>query len=462
MLNRSALSTIITAVVLFCSTAAFSQDAHYWNLQYGTKSTLLGGAVIGSVEDIGATYYNPGMLAFLERAEFILSAKVYEYRSLTVTGGAGDGLDLTSSKIQASPSMVAGSFTFGWLGEHKLAYSILTRQKADFEINARHVADQDVLTDVPGTEFFAAGFTATQDMDDIWVGLSWGHRLGRSMSVGITQYVSIRSQALRTQLLAEALSDSGDVATLIDIQDFSYKNYGLVWKAGWGIDLDPVTLGLTVTTPTAKLSGSGNAITNLALTGVDTDGDDIPDPVLAGDFQEGVDAWYRTPWSVGAGVRFTRGDLKLHASAEYFAPVDAYNVMDIEPFIAQSSGDTIYAPLREQLEDVLNWGVGIEFGKREHWKTYASFVTDYSAAGSTEGINHSIASWDIYHTSLGGIINFNRTEITLGLAYAFANDTIEAPVDFDDSDDSGGLRGGGEADVRLRRLKLIFGFSIGI
>ena len=462
MNSHKTVSLIIAAAVLLCATAAFSQDAHYWNLQYGTKSTLLGGAVIGSVEDIGATYYNPGMLAFLERAEFILSAKVYEYRSLTLKGGAGDDLDLTSSKIQASPSMVAGSFTFDWLGEHKLAYSILTRQKADFEINARHVAEQDVLTDVPGAEFFAAGFTATQDMNDIWVGLSWGHRVGRSMSVGITQYLSIRSQALRSQLLAEALSDSGDVATLIDVQDFEYKNYGLVWKAGWGIELDPVTFGLTVTTPTVKLSGSGNVISNFAFNGVDTDNDSIPDPVLAGSFQEGVDAWYRTPWSLGAGVSWTAGDLKLHASAEYFAAVDAYNVMDIEPFIAQSSGDTIYEPLVEQLEDVLNWGVGIEFGKRERWKTYASFITDYSAAGTAEEINHSIATWDIYHASVGGIINFKRSEITLGLAYSFANDTVDQPVDFEDVDSSDGLRGGGEADVRLRRLKLIFGFSIGI
>jgi len=462
MNRNAAVSLIISAAVLSCTTAAFSQDAHYWNLQYGTKSTLLGGAVIGSVEDIGATYYNPGMIAFLERDEFILSAKIYEYNSLTLKGGAGEDLDITSSKIQASPSMVAGSFTFGWLGEHKLAYSVLTRQKADFEINVRHVAEQDVLTDVDGAEFFAAGFTATQDMNDIWVGLSWGHRLGRRMSVGITQYLSIRSQALRSQLLAEALSDSGDVATLIDIQDFSYKNYGLVWKAGWGIDLDPVTLGLTVTTPTLKLSGSGTAISNFALSGVDTDNDGVPDPVLAGDFQEGVDAWYRTPWSVGAGVRWTRGNLKLHASAEYFSKIDEYNVMDIEPFVAQSSGDTLQTSLIEQLDDVLNWGVGIEFGKREHWKTYASFVTDYSASGTTEAANHSIASWDIYHASLGGVMHFNRTEITLGLAYAFANDTVEQPVDFDDTDDSGGLRGGGEADVRLRRLKLIFGFSIGI
>ena len=52
----------------------FPQDAHYWNIQYGTSSTLLGGAVIGSVSDLSATYYNPGAVALFEDANFIFRA----------------------------------------------------------------------------------------------------------------------------------------------------------------------------------------------------------------------------------------------------------------------------------------------------------------------------------------------------------------------------------------------------
>ena len=37
-------------------------DAPYWNLRYSTQSTPLGGAVIGNVADLSATYYNPGRL----------------------------------------------------------------------------------------------------------------------------------------------------------------------------------------------------------------------------------------------------------------------------------------------------------------------------------------------------------------------------------------------------------------
>jgi len=62
----------------------FAQDTHYWNHQYGTRSTLLGGAVIGSVTDMAATYYNPAALALFPNPEILLSGKVYQYNSLNL------------------------------------------------------------------------------------------------------------------------------------------------------------------------------------------------------------------------------------------------------------------------------------------------------------------------------------------------------------------------------------------
>ena len=88
-----------------------AQDTHYWNLHYGTRSTLLSGAVIGSVSDMAATYYNPAALALFPAPEILLSGKVYQYNSLSLNNGAGPGKDLTSSTIEAAPTLFAGSFT---------------------------------------------------------------------------------------------------------------------------------------------------------------------------------------------------------------------------------------------------------------------------------------------------------------------------------------------------------------
>ena len=47
---------------------AYAQTAHYWTDQYGSRSRLLGGAVIGSVDDLAAVYYNPARLALNPRS----------------------------------------------------------------------------------------------------------------------------------------------------------------------------------------------------------------------------------------------------------------------------------------------------------------------------------------------------------------------------------------------------------
>ena len=62
---------IITFLFIILSTQLFTQENNYWNIQYGTRSTLLGGAVIGSVSDLSATFYNPGAIALFPDVKFI-------------------------------------------------------------------------------------------------------------------------------------------------------------------------------------------------------------------------------------------------------------------------------------------------------------------------------------------------------------------------------------------------------
>ena len=106
------IAVLVTAGLL--PAAGKAQDAHYWTLQYGTRSTLLGGNVIGSVEDLGATYYNPARLALTSDLSFLLSAKVYQFDKVTVEDGAGEGVDARSSSFGGAPSLVAGTFKIGF------------------------------------------------------------------------------------------------------------------------------------------------------------------------------------------------------------------------------------------------------------------------------------------------------------------------------------------------------------
>ena len=85
-------------VAFFLAPAALlAQDAHYWTYQYGPRANLLGGAVIGSVSDVSATFYNPGALSLAEDLTFTIAADVFQIRSLTLENAAGEGVDLVNS-----------------------------------------------------------------------------------------------------------------------------------------------------------------------------------------------------------------------------------------------------------------------------------------------------------------------------------------------------------------------------
>jgi len=111
------MKSMLFILILFAS--VYPQDSHYWNLQYGTKSTLLGGTVIGSVTDLSATYYNPGVVSFFDDPKLILSAKVYQYELVTVINGAGNNKDLDYSSISPSPTFVAFKFNIDTTGRNR-------------------------------------------------------------------------------------------------------------------------------------------------------------------------------------------------------------------------------------------------------------------------------------------------------------------------------------------------------
>ena len=141
-----AVPLLVAGVLLGVPAEAAAQDAHYWSTQYGNRSRLLAGAVIGSVDDASSVYYNPGALALLEKAELLLGGNVFQYTDLTYEGAVAGELDLTSDRFKSVPAMLAGEFPFKFLGKNRLAYSYLVRADFDFRIRERGIlTGEDVV-----------------------------------------------------------------------------------------------------------------------------------------------------------------------------------------------------------------------------------------------------------------------------------------------------------------------------
>ena len=116
--------------------AALAQDTHYWNTQYGPRAMLLGGTLVGSVDDMSATYYNPGALTMIEGREALLSGQAFEYQSIRLESDAPIAQDLSSSTFGTAPTLFAGLIPSNWL-PGQLAYSALTRQRLKARLTSR-------------------------------------------------------------------------------------------------------------------------------------------------------------------------------------------------------------------------------------------------------------------------------------------------------------------------------------
>jgi len=439
-----------------------SQDTHYWNLQYGTRSTLLGGAVIGSAQDFAATYYNPGAISLFPNPEFLLSAQVYEWTTLTVKDGGGLGEDLSYSSIKPAPSLLAGSFTLNWLKKHKFAYSILTRQYMKFGFEGRRGDTRDVISGAPGDEVFGGEIIGDQDLSELWIGLTWSNQVHSNIGVGITQYLAVRNQKTRFQVIAHAWNEMNNIlATSILLDQIDYLNYRLLWKGGIAVNLKPLTLGLAITTPSVNLFGSGSSLYDLAVNGLDVNNDGAADPIFAANYQKDISSSYKSSWTIGGGFGYKFKNFRLHFSSEWFNKINNFDVLKAEDFTAQSYDTTLSTTVSHELKSVLNWGVGLEAFLSERFSGFGSFITDYSAYVPQTETNLALSTWDIYQIAFGTVFSVGRAELTVGATYAFGSDNVERLADFSGADEENQLRGeGSQTELTYSRLKLIFGFSI--
>jgi len=97
MMRLFTTSHIVKFIIIVCLISGVrvqAQGGHYWTEQYGTRSILMSGSVIGGAEDLGAVFYNPGRLSLIENPAFLLSANLYQLETLTFKNALDEGKDL--------------------------------------------------------------------------------------------------------------------------------------------------------------------------------------------------------------------------------------------------------------------------------------------------------------------------------------------------------------------------------
>ena len=417
------LIVFLPGLFLLFKTAS-AQDANYWTYQYGSRSTLLGGAVIGSVLDLSGTYYNPGAISLIKDPETVLAAKIFEYPNYSLEGSSINNVQLRSTNLGPAPSLVATMLKFDWLGNYNLALSFLTRY--DLRIDLSHSdtrsINKDQLTNL------ITNLHLREKMSESWFGITLSHSFGSKIGIGATPYFVFRSHSTFGQSMVQTTSLQDQHFLALDSKEYSYDHYSLLLKAGITFDFIGNTIGLTITTPRIGFYNNGSSGTNNTLDGENPFDEDENITYVAADYQKDVPADFKSPLSIAVGTTFKIDRTNVYVSAEWFNSIAKYSVISPRPFTAQIGSDTLYNGVTGQANSVVNVGVGLQHTFNESWSFNASLTTDFSASDSDIENEISFASWDIYHLMLGGAINLLNVEITLGLGYAFGSENMKKKI----------------------------------
>jgi hypothetical protein len=309
-----------------------------------------------------------------------------------------------------------------------MAYSFFTRQKLDVRLVEREGAV--IALDEPGDTLSLGGeILLDQDVSENWGGITRAKRAGERLGVGFTLYGVYRSQTTSRRQTVEAIGSGGYGASLRHWNDIDYYAFRVLAKLGIEADFGGGSLGLAFTTPSAPLFGNGSILINRSVVG-DADLDGIDDSGADVSYGDDLDAEYRSPLSVAVGGSYRWTTTTLHATAEYFAPVDEYSV--------------------------INFGAGIERRFSEKTTAYASFITDRSAYRRVDGQTIVVSTWDIYHLNGGVAFTIRGTDLTLGGGYAWGRQPLDVTPDSEGDLPATVV----PAEVTYSRLKLILGFAL--
>ncbi len=413
----------------------YGQNHHFWTMNYGSESMLLNGSVIGSVEDLGAVYYNPARLGLIKNPAFVISADVYELNNYKIEDAIGTRADLSKSNFGGVPSLAAGTIKGKEGSKHSFAYAILLRSNSDFGLSYNNENERDIIPSIPGDELVEGEVELQNNSKDHWFGGSWAYAVKDNFSVGASFFVSKLNSNKGNIYNIRALDSNGDVSIYEYNRNYQIKSYGLVAKFGVAYSLDDWNLGLTVTTPRIKITGKGTYnFQNYFSFPPENEINDI----YANSYQNDLDINLKTPFAIGFGAGYNISEKNIiHFSAEYSHRVRNFNVFTAEPHVMQSQPDsTITFSLIDGYKSILNLGIGGEWYLNESVSLYAGVSSDFNSApkevysfvSQMPIASNMTFNANYLHIAAGTLLTFKGADFTLGATHTGGKSNYAQPV----------------------------------
>jgi hypothetical protein len=450
------MKKIILIIVLLFLQPTFAQDTQYWTEQYGTKSFYLGGAVIGSMLDLSATFYNPGAIAMMENPEILTGSKSLTLTSFKFKDGAGKGYNLESLRGDAPPDLFAGLFTFGHSPQDRLVYSIIVRKRIHFRVSSSADDLRDITTGGVGNDKYFGMTQIVWDVNETWIGLTYSKILSKNIGLGITQYISYFSLYSNYDINSQALMENNLVVSTHLDQFVDSYNIKTLSKLGLFFDYSPLTAGLTITIPSINIFGFGKYYSNNLSINQDNHKKDYMDSY----YFEDLKTRYPSSWTIGIGTSYDLGSSKIHFSVEWFAAVKPFNHMNIPNITNKTTGKDENISLTQEYKSVTNAGIGWQHIFNNHFSLFGGATTNFTTTppGSIKDI--SLSNWNIYQMTAGTVFTYKRIKMNTGIRYSFGKENAKQLINYPTVSTKNALLGERIiSNISYKSLKLVIGFS---
>ncbi|WP_224484604.1 hypothetical protein [Robertkochia aurantiaca] len=423
--KRTATSVILVTFLLFIVGASAQRGYEYEN--FGNRSVLLNGNVTGSVDDLGAVYYNPARLALIENPGFLIQGKLYEWNNLTIENLVPEQR-FTSSNFNGLPGMLAGSIDI--LGT-TFYYSSISRNRVDLSLNYNSgllkTEAQEIL---PEDNQESLSLSLNNKLREDWFGLTWAYPISENVAIGFSLFASSYRYSGGDALRLVRQNQDNQVSVYESNMNFSQRSYGIYGKVGAAWILPGWELGINLDLPYLEIYEKSSFYFDEVLS--NTEGEDR---IIIDDLAD-LSSRHKTPLSIniGAGIPWKRH--KFHLNASWYAPVEIYDRIDI-PVLGSETGNNAVLLFREKRRTVINFGTGAEIFFNEETSGFLSFSTDFSPLREADellgdqsgiGISNAIA-FDNYHFGGGMNFRFNNLDVVLGLVHSVGRQIFEPARD---------------------------------
>jgi hypothetical protein len=481
---KSHLVTGIMLLVVLGTQRVCAQEMNYNTLQVGSRSALMGGAVVAGVRDTSATFYNPGALGFVENPSISVSANAFRLSKLSIEHAVGTSQDATTTQVEAIPLILSGMLRFHAAPQWAFGYAIVTRQQVAENFSRALDTQRETITFpggavFPGPADVLAQVNVSSQVNELWAMGAAAWRINETLALGLAPIVAWHRETHLDRfslhpipLVAQGgpLLIGENTTTDIDFYQFSVlARIGVAWEPS-----ATVKLGATVTTPNLKIVGRGDARAEVTFNSPTPNSDRFGSAS-----QDGVATHYRTPLSVAVGAEIKPwSPVAVGIAVAYSTALGRQALLEIQrghpffqgPGVIPGDAEPFLTPL-DVRRAVVNVSFGTEYLVNDTYAAYLGFWTDFSPLdrqqtrdilSNARGLVLPTTDVDLYHIVFGAARTTTRSKIAAGVVLSHGTGTSQSGLEITATGDILGLTPGSsliERHVSFSSLSFVLGYT---